>query len=108
MESRIAFSTSAAATASTASEPPIIVDHRVPNRGSVASAAVLLGGKAEEIARLDFVRVHRERAFELGLRFTGDDAAGGCRQRLAEIGAALGAVAGILNRIAPGAHRIVI
>ena len=76
--------------------------------GSVGVTAVLLGGNAKEIAGLGLVSVHRQRTLELGLGLAGNDAAGGRDQRLAEIGAALGTVAGIGNGIAPGAHGIVI
>ena len=82
--------------------------HRLPDRTAASLAAVLLGGEPQEIARLDLVGVHRTRALELGLGLAGDDAAGGCRQRLAEIGAALGTVAAIGDRVAPGPDRIVV
>ena len=53
------------------------------------------------------VGVQRDRALEFGLGLRRDDAAGRRRHRLAEIGAALGAVAGIGDRVAVGADRIV-
>ena len=52
--------------------------------------------------------LERDGAFELGLGLAGDDAACRAGKGFAKIGAPLGAVAVIGDRIAKGAHRVVI
>ena len=46
-----------------------LCEHRTPDRRRFRDAAVLLGGKAEEIARLDLIRVLRDGALEFSLGF---------------------------------------
>src|SRR6478609_5793091 len=80
---------------------------RAPDIGGIVLASVLLGGETEKIVRLGVVGAERARALELGLGLGGHDAAGGGRDRFAEIGPALCALAIVGERVAIGAHRVV-